>query len=157
MPIDRDEHRVVGTCGVCGGPVVIYTGPWQSRERVCRHCGVSPTAPHIDKCQCPDCEPSKYPRKACDRGAFSPTERDALRESLRAALLRESQEKAWRLAVEVRAEKAEGERDVSEAVVDSLAQQWAALKVWLRDPENRIEYPEWADGVLDQMEHPEGQ
>jgi len=71
--------------------------------------------------------------------------------------LRESQEKAWRLAVEVRAEKAEGERDVSEAVVDSLAQQWAALKVWLRDPENRIEYPEWADGVLDQMEHPEGQ
>jgi len=118
MPIDRDKYSVVGTCGVCGGPVVIHTGPWQSRERVCRYCGVAPATPHIDKCQCPDCEPSKYPRKACDRGAFSPTERDALRESLRASLLRESQEKAWRLALEARVETLESERDTLEAERD---------------------------------------
>ena len=70
--INHDAHIRVGTCGSCGGPVVIYTGPWRSRERVCRHCGVAPATPHIDKCQCPDCEPSKYPRKACDRGALNP-------------------------------------------------------------------------------------
>jgi len=118
MPIDRDEHRVVGTCGVCGGPVVIYTGPWQSRERVCRHCGVSPTAQHIDKCQCPEHAPLQYRRTACE-GAVE--DRDVLTESLRAALLRESQEKAWRLALEARAEKAEAERDTLEAERDRIA------------------------------------
>ena len=179
--INHDAHIRVGTCGSCGGPVVIYTGPWRSRERVCRHCGVAPATPHIDKCQCPEHAPLQYRRTACEGAvkeresrtairialttinrivetlAAMTAERDALRESLGASLLRESQEQAWRLALESRAEKAEGERDVSEAVVDSLAQQWAALKVWLRDPENRSEYPEWADGVLDQMEHPEDQ
>ena len=39
--INHDAHIRVGTCGSCSGPVVIYTGPWRSRERVCRYCGMA--------------------------------------------------------------------------------------------------------------------
>lgn len=42
--------------------------------------------------------------------------------------------------------------DKSEAALAAQRQQVLALREWLNDPYNRCEYPEWADGVLEQMD-----
>ena len=70
-------------------------------------------------------------------------DRDALRESLRASLLRESQEKAWRVALEARVEKAEAE-------LDWINQRRAQLKI---DTESII--ARWTS--LSRLENPEDQ